>query len=531
MKKYLKSFVVFCLVFSFIFTNFYGSLNVINADNIKEEYSDITKEMNENDNDTKEKDDKNKQTNDKIVKDKSDKKQENDKETKKEKNSKKTKDIKEEREAEAISLDFKSKKILKGQSYTLNVRFLPDGSEKSELIFKSENTKVVSVSSKGVIKGVNYGQTVIDIKTKDEKLSTKVTIQVVPKYPTVKLKNYLSKSIKISWNKISDVHGYKIYFKTSKSGEYKYLTSVSKTGNSFVHRKLTGNKVYYYKVVSYVKVKDKNIYSTYSEKSLKAVSKSYVTVMLDPGHRGKYGRAYGAKGIDKKTWEVSLNDKFVSVLAKKLKKEEYNVIYTRKPYKKLSFKNLRELSKYTNKKNPDLFVSIHHNSSTSKKAKGYAVYYSTYKKYLDNKGLYVKIYSKKYGSGRKYYKVSKIKYSKSGSSTIYFKYGKKTKKISPSKGLRYNIIDKSPCVSAVNTKKAASYVSKEIKASKILRPFEGGLVENDFIVTSETNAPSFMLEAGFVSNKSELSKLKNSKFRDKYTTCLVKGINKYFGVK
>ena len=123
---------------------------------------------------------------------------------------------------------------------------------------------------------------------------------MVPKYPTVKLKNYLSKSIKISWNKISDVHGYKIYFKTSKSGEYKYLTSVSKTGNSFVHRKLTGNKVYYYKVVSYVKVKDKNIYSTYSEKSLKAVSKSYVTVMLDSGHRGKYGRDYGAKGIDKK---------------------------------------------------------------------------------------------------------------------------------------------------------------------------------------------------------------------------------------
>ena len=79
MKKYLKSFVVFCLVFSFIFTDFYGSLNVINADNIKEEYSDITKELSENDNDTKEKDDKNKQTNDKTVndeigKDKSDEK-------------------------------------------------------------------------------------------------------------------------------------------------------------------------------------------------------------------------------------------------------------------------------------------------------------------------------------------------------------------------------------------------------------------------------------------------------------------------
>ncbi|RGD74504.1 N-acetylmuramoyl-L-alanine amidase [Anaerofustis stercorihominis] len=524
MKKYLKGFMVFCLMFSFIFTNLFGSINVIRGSETKGENSAPFEQVKGDGNETNKNQKTDKEKNDDVI-NKDDKKQENSKQTKKEQVSKKTK----EAAAEEISLDFKSKKILKGQSYTLNVKFLPKGSKERDLIFKSENTKVASVSSNGVIKGINYGQTTIDIKTKDEKLNISVVIQVVPKYPTIKLKNYLSKSIKISWGKVSGISGYRIYYKTSKSGDYKYLTAVSKSDTYFVHRRLKSNKTYYYKVVSYVKSKDKNIYSTYKEKSLKAVSKSYVTVMLDPGHRGKYGRDYGAKGIDKKTWEVSLNDMFVSVLAKKLKKEGYNVIYTRKPYKKLSFKNLRELSKYANKKNPDLFVSIHHNSSTSKKAKGYAVYYSTYKKYLDNKGLYVKIYSKKYGSGRKYYKVSKIKYSKSGSPTIYFKFGKKTKKISPSTGLRYNIIDKSPCASAVNTKKAASYVSKEIKTSKILRPFEGGLVENDFIVTSETNAPSFMLEAGFVSNKSELNKLKNSKFRDKYTT--FKGINKYFGVK
>lgn len=535
MKKYFKCFIVFGFVFSFIFTNLFGSINVIRGSETKGENPAPFEQVKGDGNDTnKNKDDKNqkinKEKNDDVI-NKDDKKQGNSKHTKKEQGSKKTKEAaEEETEAEEISLDFKSKKILKGQSYTLNVRFLPKGSAERELIFKSENTKVASVSSKGVIKGLSYGQTVINIKTKDEKLSINAVIQVVPKYPTVKLKNYLSKSIKISWNKVSGMSGYRIYYKTSKSGEYKFLTAVSKTGTYFVHRKLKSNKTYCYKVVSYVKVKDKNIYSSYKEKSLKAVSKSYVTVMLDPGHRGKYGRDYGAKGIDKKTWEVTLNDKFVSVLAGKLKKEGYNVIYSRKPYKKLKFKNLRELSKYANKKKPDLFVSVHHNSSTSKKANGYAIYYSTYKKYLDSKGLYVKIYSKKYGSGRKYYKVTKIKYSKSGSPTIYFKYGKKTKKISPS-SLRYNLIDKTPCSSAVKTKRAASYVNKEIKASKILRPFEGGMVENDFIVTSETNAPSFMLEAGFVSNKSELSKLKNSKFRDKYTSCLIKGINKYFGVK
>jgi len=539
MKKYLRSFIVFSLIFTFLFSNFYGSLSNISANEIKPE----NERVNEIEENIKvEEIDKSNELKDidNVIEDDSskddgldiDKVQSNE-----EKNlNKKNKDIENTLSdnddiEEKIYLNYESKKILKGQTYTLDVKFSLKEEIELDLIFKSSNPNVVSVSSKGVIKGLKYGETNINITTKDGRLSTKVLIQVVPNQPFVNLKNYLSKCIKISWTKVKDTSGYRIYYKTSKSGDYKYLTYVNKNNNYFVHRKLNSFRTYYYKVVSYVKVNNKNIYSNYREKALKPVSKSYVTVMLDPGHRGKYGKDYGAKGIDGKTWEYVLNDKFTYLLAGKLKKEGYNVIYTRKPYKKSSFGSLRYLTKYVNKKKPDLLVSIHHNSSVSSKANGYAVYYSTYKKYLDRKGLYIKVYSSKYNNGRKYYKVTKIRYSKSGNPTIYFKYGKRINNIGPSRGLRYNLIDRTPCKSAVNTKKASYYVSKEIKSSRILKPFCGGMIENDFIVTSETNAPSFMLEAGFVSNKSELKKLKDSKFQDKYTTLVTKGINKYFGIK
>ena len=212
MKKYLKCFMVFCLMFSFIFTNLFGSINVIRGSETKWGNPAPFEQVKGDGNETNKNQKTDKEKNDDVI-NKDDKKQENSKQTKKEQVSKKTKEA-EETEAEEISLDFKSKKILKGQSYTLNVKFLPKGSKERDLIFKSENTKVASVSSKGVIKGINYGQTTIDIKTKDEKLSISVVIQVVPKYPTIKLKNYLSKSIKISWGKVSGISGYRIYYKT-----------------------------------------------------------------------------------------------------------------------------------------------------------------------------------------------------------------------------------------------------------------------------------------------------------------------------
>ena len=79
-----------------------------------------------------------------------------------------------------------------------------------------------------------------------------------PKKPQLK-KN--SKSIEITWNKISGAQNYKVYRSESKNGKYKTIATISK-GNIITYKdtKVARNKTYYYSVVAYRKVSGKNVY-------------------------------------------------------------------------------------------------------------------------------------------------------------------------------------------------------------------------------------------------------------------------------
>ncbi len=70
-------------------------------------------------------------------------------------------------------------------------------------------------------------------------------------------------SIKLKWKKASGANGYEIWRSTSKNGTYKKVASVT-SGTSYTDKKLTKNKKYYYKIVSYKNVKNYKIYSPYS---------------------------------------------------------------------------------------------------------------------------------------------------------------------------------------------------------------------------------------------------------------------------
>ena len=90
-----------------------------------------------------------------------------------------------------------------------------------------------------------------------------------PLQPSVTLSSTKSKSIKVSWTKISKrTTGYNIYMSTSKNGTYKSIGTTTNT--SFTKDNLTKGKTYYFKVRAYRIVDGEKIYSLYSSvKSIK----------------------------------------------------------------------------------------------------------------------------------------------------------------------------------------------------------------------------------------------------------------------
>lgn len=68
-------------------------------------------------------------------------------------------------------------------------------------------------------------------------------------------------TVKVSWSKVIGAKGYILYYSTNGRSYKKLITT---TKRSYVHKKLTNNKKYYYKLKSYKKVGEKTIYSKFS---------------------------------------------------------------------------------------------------------------------------------------------------------------------------------------------------------------------------------------------------------------------------
>ena len=66
----------------------------------------------------------------------------------------------------------------------------------------------------------------------------------------------------ISWSKVIGADGYQVYYSTSEKGEYKKLTTTSKT--SFKKTKLKSGKKYYFKVRAYKKTQNGTVYGSFS---------------------------------------------------------------------------------------------------------------------------------------------------------------------------------------------------------------------------------------------------------------------------
>ena len=215
------------------------------------------------------------------------------------------------------------------------------------------------------------------------------------------------------------------------------------------------------------------------------------TILLDPGHGGK---ETGAKtGGKKPIYEKDIALKISQKIHRNLKKMGYQVWLTRSIDRTVT---LQERAALAEKLAPDLYISVHANSSSSSKVQGFETYY------LDN-----------HNNGA----VKKLERSEN---TSWVEGDFLTNQI-----LRDLLIERT-----VNTSRPlAKYIHREVKKSveKNFAMPDRGVRPGLFYVLALAKRPAVLLEVGFLSNSKELKKIVNSHFQERYALAVAQGIHQY----
>ena len=91
---------------------------------------------------------------------------------------------------------------------------------------------------------------------------------------------------KVKWTKVSGISGYQLYCKAG-SGGFKKIKTLGKNTTSFINKKLTAGKKYFYKVRAYKKVKGKTKCSKYSAQLGKKCT-NYLMDLYSPYSKNSY---------------------------------------------------------------------------------------------------------------------------------------------------------------------------------------------------------------------------------------------------
>ncbi len=218
-----------------------------------------------------------------------------------------------------------------------------------------------------------------------------------------------------------------------------------------------------------------------------------MTILIDPGHGGDED---GAK-VEKANITIKEKD-LTLIIAKKIYdklKAKHRVFLTRSIDRTVT---LQERADIAEKIKADLFISVHINSSPDPRAKGFETYY------LDNHDdIAVK-------------KVEKTENVNQGSSD----------------GIQQILIDLA-VEQTVKTSKPLAYLIHNEKKNKLPRLGlqSRGVKPALFYVLALSKRPGVLLEAGFITNESDLKKLQDPKFQESYASAVAVGINQYIAQK
>ena len=218
-----------------------------------------------------------------------------------------------------------------------------------------------------------------------------------------------------------------------------------------------------------------------------AAKKEY-TIVVDAGHGGKDP---GASGFNK-YHEKDLALRIAKQLQTSLKKD-FNVIMTRTTDK---FITLSERPRMGNRKKADFFVSIHLNANNSSEIRGADVFY-----FSRTESDYAK-------------KVAAFENS------VGDKYGENTSDIKLIMGQMFYTKNKE-----ISAKVAQSLVNSY---SRRLNMKNRGAHGANFAVLRGFDGPGILVEAGFISNASDVTKLKQTKYQKIAADEIAKAIRNHF---
>ena len=218
----------------------------------------------------------------------------------------------------------------------------------------------------------------------------------------------------------------------------------------------------------------------------------YQTIVLDAGHGGRDIGA-SSKAVREKDLTLSMTLKLKSIL----QKMGYSVLLTRNRDK---FMNLKQRTDYVYNRKGSIFVSIHANAAPKKKTKGV--------KYEGIEVFYLGLANtNRVRNKRAVYRGRKV-YTKSAYKKMVspWKFSQ-SKRLA--KSVRQNIL---------------SHVSRKY------RIYDKGIKRQDFWVLLATKMPSILVETGYLTNKDEVEKLKNSHYQTRMMEGVARGINQYYGL-
>ena len=225
-----------------------------------------------------------------------------------------------------------------------------------------------------------------------------------------------------------------------------------------------------------------------------AVYASSKTIVIDPGHGGKDPGAVGYKRYQEKKAVFAIAKKLKSILRKK----GYKVYLTRESD---TFIKLRDRTHFANRKNADLFISIHANAAPKKK-----------------------------------------RLSMHGIETFFLSPAKteKAKRIAAIENKEAGMLgdlSKDTLLSFLNRNKIvqSNKLAIDIQGGilshlkkKYDRIADGGVREAPFWVLVGAQMPAVLIEAGYITNPKEADRLFNPFYQKRFAEGIARGIDNYF---
>ncbi|SDK55242.1 N-acetylmuramoyl-L-alanine amidase [Maridesulfovibrio ferrireducens] len=221
---------------------------------------------------------------------------------------------------------------------------------------------------------------------------------------------------------------------------------------------------------------------------LEQLGLTFKTIMIDPGHGGKDPGA-SANRIKEK----NINLRFSKILAAKLKKAGFNVLYTRTTD---VFIPLEERTAMANIKKADMFISIHCNAHRNSAINGL----ETYTLNLARNRNAVRVAARENSISAK--RISDLQ--------VILTDLMLNSKMKESKDLAKNIHTKS----LANIRRRWSVKDQ-------------GVREAPFYVLMGAKMPSVLVELGYLTNKTEASRLKSDRYLAYVADGIVKGVLEY----